>query len=136
MVHGPRLTNTVMSYRTNEVVNLRIDGWMNQQPVPKLVSVILHQAISNSADKVEFSLTGCSPKMEFRVSCSCKGKSHDLTTPPGMLFDPVIVTLCNYASIPYYAKGPVKGRIETTSPDSVWLLESVDLKRSVVLSKT
>ena len=126
----------VMSYRTNEIVDLRMDGLKNQQTAPTLVKLILQTAILDSADRIEFSLTGCSPEAEFRVSCLSKGKIHDFMPPPSHLFDPVIVTLCNYASVPYYAKGPVKGRLETKSPDSSWRFESEDLKKSVVLSKT
>jgi hypothetical protein len=124
-----------VSYRTNEIVDLGTNGQKNQQPVPRLVSLILQQAILDSADRIEFSLTGCSPKTQFCVSCSCNGKVHYFAPSPGELFEPVIVTLCNYASVPYYAKRPVKGRIETTSPDSSWFFESEDLKKSVVLSK-
>ncbi len=125
-----------MSDQTNEVVDLGMDAQKNQQPVSRFVNLILQQAILDAAERIEFSLTGCSPKVEFRISCSYNGKTHDVAPPPSQLFDPVIVILCNYVSVPYYAKGPVKGRLETKNPTSSWLLESEDLKKSVVLSKT
>lgn len=64
-----------------------------------------------------------------------KGQKIDMSSPPARLFKPIVVMLCNCASVPYYAKGHVKGQIVTKNPDSTWLFESTDLQKCVVLSK-
>jgi hypothetical protein len=124
-----------MSYQANEIVlDLGIEA--RQRPIPRFVSVIVFIALQDSAERIEFSLLDALPEATFRVSYSVKGLTHDISPPPRHLFEPVVVALCTYASVPYYAKGPVRGRIETRNPASSWLLESEDLRKHVVLSKT
>jgi hypothetical protein len=112
-------------------VGLDAIGDKQLQPVPRLVNLILYQAVSNAAVKIDFSLTQ-SPG-GFRISYLSKGTTHDIASPAKELYEPCILVLCNYASVPYYKKGLVRGRLETTNPD--WLLESQDLKQHVTLLK-
>ena len=126
-----------MSYQTNDIVlDLRQSEQEGQQSIPRFIGVILRQAVRDSAERVEFSLVDSLPEARFHISYSIKDRMYDVSPPPRHLFEPVVVTLCNYASVPYYAKGSVKGKIETTNPDSSWLLQSEDLRKHVVLSKT
>jgi hypothetical protein len=126
-----------MSFQTNDIVfDLRLTEQEGQPPVLKFVGVILRQMVRDSAERVEFSLADSSPEARFHISCSIKGRTYDMSPPPRRLFEPVVVALCNYASVPYYAKGTVEGKIETTNPASSWLLQSEDLRKHVVLSKT
>jgi len=126
-----------MSYQTNDIVlDLRLSEQEGQQPVLRFVCMILLQMVRDSAERVEFSLVDSLPEAGFHISCSIKGRMYDMSPPPSHLFKPVVVALCNYASVPYYAKGTVEGKIETTNPASSWLLQSEDLRKHVVLSKT
>jgi hypothetical protein len=126
-----------MSNQTNDIVlDLRSSEQEKQQPILKFVGMILLQMIRDSAEGVEFFLVDSLPEAKFQISCSIKNRTYYMSPPPRHLFEPVVVALCNYASVPYYAKGWVKGRIETTNPASSWLLQSEDLRKHVVLSKT
>jgi hypothetical protein len=126
-----------MSYQINDTVfDLRLLEQEGQPPTTRFVAAILRQIVLDSADRVEFSLTDSLPEATFHISGSMKGRKFEMQPPPCHLFEPVVVVLCNHASVPYYAKGTVEGKIETTNPASSWLLRSEDLRKYVVLSKT
>jgi hypothetical protein len=126
-----------MSYQSNDIVlDLRQSEQEREQSIPRFIGVILRQAIRDSYERVELSLVESLPEATFHISCSVKGRKYDMSPPPRHLFEPVVVALCNYASVPYYAKGSVEGKIETVNPASSWLLQSEDLRKHVVLSKT
>ena len=106
-------------------------------PVPRLVQLILQQAVLDGADRIEFRLacegTG------FQVTVRTGASESKLSPSPGSLFSPCMVVLCNHASdasVPYYAKGRVNGTIRTVNPASEWMLESDDLDQRLSLSKT
>ena len=117
------------------VFDLQLSEQEGQPPSLKFVAVILRQMVHDSADKVEFSLADSLPEATFHISGSIKGRMFVMQPPPRHLFEPVVVVLCNHASVPYYTKGTVEGKIETTNPVSSWLLQSEDLRKHVVLSK-
>jgi hypothetical protein len=118
------------------MLDLRLSEHEEQPPVEKLLGVILHQMIRDSVGRVEFSLDDSLPEARFQIWFSIQGQPYHMMPPPRHLFEPVVVVLCNHASVPYYAKGAVKGKIETRNPASSWLLHSKDLRKHVVLSKT
>jgi|GEM_PF-5697072 len=68
--------------------------------------------------------------------CATQGRLYDMVPPPARFFKPIVVVLCNYASVLYYSKGSVKDKIETKNPASTWLFESDDLQKRVVLTRT
>jgi hypothetical protein len=117
------------------VVDLRKGEPANLQSTPSFVNLLLFQALFDHAEKLELSLLDASSETGLRITYAGKGFRHEFHPAHGSLFDPVVVVLCNYASIDYYKKGPVKGRIQTKRPDSCWLLESEDLKKHVLLTK-
>jgi hypothetical protein len=126
-----------MSNQTKDIVfDLGLSEQEGQPPALKFLGVVLSQMLRDSAERVEFSLEDSVPEARFQIWCSIKGQPYSMMPPPRHLFEPVVVALCNYASVPYYAKQSVQGRIETTNPASSWLLQSDDLQKRVVLSKT
>lgn len=125
-----------MSHPTNEVsLNLARNGGHDLQPVPRFVSLVIRQALDDGAQRIEFSVEDPSSDKGFRIRYSGKVSNHEMVPVPGSLFDPVVVVLCNYASVPYYAAGSVQGTLHTSQPDSRWRLESNNLKQHVVLEK-
>jgi hypothetical protein len=118
------------------MLDLRLSEQEGQQPILRFVGVILRQMIRDSAERVELSLEDSLPQARFQIWCSIQGQPYHMMPPPSHLFEPVVVILCNYASVPYCAKGAVEGKIETTNPASSWLLKSDNLQKHVVLSKT
>jgi hypothetical protein len=118
------------------MLDLQLSEQERQQPILRFVGLVLRQMIGDSAERVEFSLEDSLPEARFHISCSINGRVFYMSPPPSHLFEPVVVILCNYASVPYYAKGAVEGKIETTNPGSSWLLQSDNLRKHVVLSKT
>jgi len=126
-----------MSSIRNEIaVDLAADQIADLQPLPRFVGLILMQALRDGADRIELSLINASSKTGLQIKCSGKSGSFDMTPAASLLFDPAVVVLCNYASIPYYATGHVEGKLHTKRPESHWLLVSDNLKQHVVLSKT
>jgi hypothetical protein len=118
------------------MLDLRLSDKEGQPPLEKFICVILDQMLRDSAERVELSLEDSLPEARFQIWCSIQGHPYQMMPPPRHLFEPVVVILCNYASVPYYAKGAVEGKIETTNPASSWLLQSDNLRKYVVLSKT
>ena len=118
------------------MLDLKLSEKEGQPPVEKFLAVIVAQMVRDSAERVEFSLEDSLPEARFQIWFSIQGHPYHMTPPPSHLFEPVVVILCNHASVPYYAKGAVEGRIETTNPASSWLLQSDNLRKHVVLSKT
>ncbi len=104
-------------------------------PVPRLVHLILQQAVLDGADQIEFRLVSESSETGFQVAVRTVTGESKLAPSPGSLFSPCMVVLCNHASVPYYAKGCVTGKITTVNPASEWRLESDDLEQRVLLSK-
>ncbi len=125
-----------MSNPVTEIPSLTGDDTNHLQPVQRFVNLVLFQAVCDHAESVEFSLADASSETGFRISYASKGTRVEMHPAPGHLFSPFVVVLCNYASIAYYAKGPVKGSLQTRRPDSRWIFESDDLRKHVLLSKT
>ncbi len=124
------------SYRTNNVViDLDPNTGADQAPIKRFIKLIFYQVTQDSGERLEFLLERSESEETMRIFYVAKGQIHDMVPPPASLFKPIVVLLCNCASVPYYSKGPVKGQIETRNPDSTWLFESDDLQKRVVLSK-
>jgi len=125
-----------MSYRTNNIViDLSPNADADQAPIKRFVKLIFFMATQESGERLEFGLERSEAEETMRIFYVVKGQKYDMAPPPARLFKPIVVMLCNCASVPYYSKGHVKGQIETKNPDSTWLLESDDLQKCVVLSK-
>jgi hypothetical protein len=92
--------------------------------------------VLDGADRIEFCLADEASETGFQVTVRVKATEHKLAPFPGSLFSPCNVVLCNHANLAYYAKGNVKGRIETVNPRSEWAMESDDLQQRILLSKT
>jgi hypothetical protein len=105
-------------------------------PVPRLVQLILHQAVLDGADRIEFRLASESSEAGFQVTVRVGANESKLPPSAGSLFAPCMVVLCNHASVPYYAKGRVTGKLRTVNPASEWTLDSDDLQQQLSLSKT
>ncbi len=105
-------------------------------PVPRLVHLILQQAVLDRADRIEFRLTNESSATGFRVTVRTGASETQLPPSPGSLFSPCVVVLCNHAAVPYYARRSVNGTIRTENPSSLWTLESDDLQQHLFLSRT
>ena len=118
------------------MLDLRPSEQAKLTPLLRYVGVVFHQLITASAERAELSLEDSQPKAEFQIRFWIQGQLHHMAQPPRHLFEPVIVILCNYASVAYYRKGALEGKIETSHPSSSWVLQSKDLRRCVVLFKT
>lgn len=104
--------------------------------VNRLVRLILFTALSDKVEKITFRLHEPQSQTGLRVTLSNNTNKREL---PGMywgLLQPIAVVLCNYASLPYYAKGYVTGIVTTERPSSAWFLESHDLQKELLLSMT
>jgi hypothetical protein len=125
-----------MSYLSNNIViDLDPNADADQAPIKRFVNLTFFMAIHASAERLEIVLEHSEQKESFQIFYVVKGQKHEMVPPPARLFKPIVVMLCNCASVPYYSKGPVKGQIETKNPYSTWLFESDDLQKRVVLSK-
>jgi len=126
-----------MSYLSNNIV-IDLDTKMDADhpPIKRFVNLTFFMIIHESAERLEIVLEHSEPKESFQIFYFVNGQKHEMFPPPARLFKPIVVLLCNCASVPYYSKGPVKGQIQTKNPDSTWLFESDDLQKRVVLSKT
>jgi hypothetical protein len=98
--------------------------------------MVLQQALGDGAQRIEFSLVEPASEKGVRIRYSGKLPHCEMEPMPANLFDPVVVVLCNYASISYYALGRVQGTLHTRLPDSSWRVESDNLKKHVVLQRT
>jgi hypothetical protein len=105
-------------------------------PIPRYISLVLHQALNDGAETVEFSLEDPSSEKGFRIRYSRKDLDYEMLPTSARLFDAAVVVLCNWASVPYYATGTVQGILQTKHPSSWWRLESDNLKKHVTLSRT
>ncbi len=126
-----------MSDATSDIsLNLARNRAHDLQPVPRFVSLVIRQALDDGAQTIEFSLEDSFSDKGLRIKYSGKVPNYEMAPMPGILFDPAVVVLCNYASVPYYAAGSVQGTLHTSQPDSRWRLESDNLRKHVVLEKT
>ena len=105
----------------------------DSQPVQRLASLILSQAIFDHAERLEISLDDIASDTGVRFAVSVRGSIQQLAPASGRLFEPLVVVFCNYAGVAYYSKGCVEGTIETQRPRSSWRLQSDDLRRAIVL---
>ena len=117
-------------------LDLSYESAKNLTPVPRLVQLILQQAVLDGADRIEFRLESETSQTGFQVTVRSGAAQSKLPPSPGTLFSPCMVVLCNHAAVPYYAKGSVKGTISTANPRTTWTLESDDLQQRILLSKT
>jgi len=122
--------------RKNTVLDLRPSEQEKLTPLLRYVGLLLHQLINASAERAELSLEESPPEAGFQIHFSVQGDRRYMAPPPRHLYKPVVNILCNYASVPYYAKGLVEGEFETAHPASSWLLQSKDLQKCLVLSRT
>jgi hypothetical protein len=106
---------------------------VNALPLPRLLALVFSLAVSDRAEKLVFELSDSSSEEGVRMSYVAKGTVHVLAPAAGCLFDPMVTVLCNHASLDYYTRGPVNGKVQTKNPASTWRLESDDLKKHVVL---
>jgi len=134
----PMSSSELLALAAKEPVHEVIDFGQHHDdsPVPRLVRLILMQAIFDSAEQIRFCLEDESLKEGLRVSLLGHGAKTDLGPMHGCLYSGILVVLCNHAAVSYYAKGRVTGLITTGRPDSVWLLEADDLRKGLVLSRT
>jgi hypothetical protein len=106
-------------------------------PVEKLVRLLLFQCLTDyKSEQIEFRLEDATARTGLRVTSCLQGAKTELYPMHGCLLSPIVVVLCNYASLSYCAKGHVTGKITTRRPTSAWNLESDDLRKGFVLSKT
>jgi hypothetical protein len=125
-----------MPHPHDKVANLDLVAVATQAPIPRYVHLILHQALSCSAERIRFSLSNESSKSGLRISFLNKATWAEQTPAPGHMFAPLVSLLCSYASVGESTQGPVRGQVQTKQPDTCWLLESANLKDHLVLSKT
>ena len=107
----------------------------DRQPVQRMASVLLSQAIFDHAERVEISLDDIDSQTGVRFTLSISGSIQELPPAPGCLFEPLVVVFCNYAGVAYYSKGSIEGTLVTQRPRSTWRLQSDDLRRAIALLK-
>jgi len=116
-------------------MDLGFEKFSDLRPVAQMVHLILQQAVLDGADRIEFRLVDESSNAGFQVVVRTQVTERNLPLAPGSFFS-LIIVLCNHASVPYYAKGRVTGKMKTENPASEWVLESDDLRQRLLLSKT
>jgi len=152
---GPKATYDA---RDSIPMDIGIANSADIKPVQKFVHLVLRQAIADKADKIEFRLVRETPPPDplliadlilanpgdihttndggFQISYRVRDNEYQMAPAPSNIFSPCMVVLCNHAGIPYYATAMVTGTIRTKNPATQWTLESDNLRKRVILSKT
>ena len=118
----------------NVIANIKLDLRADDvQPVQRFAALLLSVAIWDRAERIDIRLEDISSDSGLRIAVSAGDLQEEKHSPPGHLFQPLVVVYCNYAGIAYYSKGSIEGTIETQHPRSTWRLQSDDLSRAIAL---
>jgi hypothetical protein len=135
-----------MSHLENELfIDCDLNSHADLPPVRRFASLVISMALSEGAEAITFWVedgADTEPRLleepgeqekKFHISHTAAGGTRELLPAPSLLFPPVARLLCAHASIPYYAKGHVEGKLSVKNPDMVLRLRSDDLQKSITL---
>jgi len=121
-----------MSAEDFPVLNLEASA-AEEPPVIAATRLILTEALRLEASEINARLQDSPPALSLQFIVN--GQSLPRAAPPAAMYQALRNLLCQRASITHYETGPVTGELRTMSPESVWTLESDDLRRGFRLQR-